>query len=152
MSALSHAELKVAVRTCEGKAIHGIHRKVSTYLHVSTRIFLSHEWARIYTNALRSVVVSRKVAKYRKVSATKICPYVLLYNKVINSWNTCIWKIVIFALVLGAPIQYFCLKILCPSVYCFPLTSSDSDFQFCVSINLRAPLRLCVRDVPCRYV
>ena len=41
-----HTELKVAVRTCEGKAIHGIHRKVSTYLRVSTRIFLSHEWAR----------------------------------------------------------------------------------------------------------
>ena len=34
-----HTELKVAVRTCEGKAIHGIHRKVSTYLRVSTRIF-----------------------------------------------------------------------------------------------------------------
>ena len=50
---------------------------VSTYIHVSSRIFLSHEWALIYTNALRSVVVSRKVAKYRKVSATKICPYVL---------------------------------------------------------------------------
>jgi hypothetical protein len=65
-----HTELKVAVRTCEGKAIHEIHRKVSAYLHVS---------------ALRSVVVSRKVAKYRKVSATKICPYVLLYNKLINS-------------------------------------------------------------------
>ena len=48
-----HTELKVAVRTCEGKAIHGIHRKVFTYL--------------------------------RKVSATKICPYVLLYNKFINS-------------------------------------------------------------------
>ena len=79
-----HTELKVAVRTCEGKAIHGIHRKVFTYLHVSARIFLSHEWALIYTNALRSVVVSRKVAKYRKVSATKICPYVLLYNKFIN--------------------------------------------------------------------
>ena len=34
-----HTELKVAVRTCEGKAMHGIHRKVSTYLRVSTRIF-----------------------------------------------------------------------------------------------------------------
>ena len=28
--------------------IHGKHRKVSTYWRVSTRIFLSHEWARIY--------------------------------------------------------------------------------------------------------
>ena len=42
----SHTELKVAVRTCEGKAIHGKHRKVSTYLRVSTGSFLSHEWAR----------------------------------------------------------------------------------------------------------
>ena len=37
-----HTELKVAVRTCEGKAIHGIHRKVSTYLQVSARMFFSH--------------------------------------------------------------------------------------------------------------
>ena len=97
-----HTELKVAVRTCEGKAIHGIHRKVSTYLQVSARMFFSHEWTLIYTNAERSVVVSRKVAKYRKVSATKICPYVLLYNKLINSWNTDVWRIVIFTLILGA--------------------------------------------------
>ena len=27
-----HTELKVAVRTCEGKAMHRKHRKVSTYL------------------------------------------------------------------------------------------------------------------------
>ena len=48
------------------------------------------------------------------------------------------------------------------SVDCFPLTSSDSDFQFCVKIIARRhrrttqtlceTLRLCVRDVPCRYV
>ena len=87
-----HTELKVAVRTCEGKAIHGIHRKVSTYLQVSARIFLSHEWALIYTNALRSVVVSRKVAKYRKVSATKICPYVLLSKNSVSFRVLCAHK------------------------------------------------------------
>ena len=58
---------------------------VSTYWRVSSCMFFSHEWKLIYTNDLRSVVISRKVAKYRKISATKICPYVLLYNKLINS-------------------------------------------------------------------
>ena len=41
-----HTELKVAVRTCEGKAIH---RNTQKSLHVFARIysyFLSHEWAR----------------------------------------------------------------------------------------------------------
>ena len=37
--------------------------------------------------------------------------YFLLYNKLINSWNTNVWRIVIFTLILGTPIQYFCLKI-----------------------------------------
>ena len=61
-------------------------------LHVYTRtfsyFFLSHECARIFTNAMRSVVVSRKVAKYRKVSATKICPYVLMSK---NSVSFCVF-------------------------------------------------------------
>ena len=48
-----HTELKVAVRTCEGKAMHG---KTSTDWRVSTRIFLSHEWALIYTNAMRGCI------------------------------------------------------------------------------------------------
>ena len=45
---LFHTELKVAVRTCEGKAIHGIHGILSTYWHVSSRNFWTtngHEFA-----------------------------------------------------------------------------------------------------------
>ena len=35
-----HTELKVAVRTCEGKAIHGISQ--NNRLHVFTRIYTEH--------------------------------------------------------------------------------------------------------------
>ena len=36
------------------------HRTLSTYSHVSSRFFLSHECTRIYTNAVRSGIVSRR--------------------------------------------------------------------------------------------
>ena len=56
--------------------------------------------------------------KYRRLKNCYFCSHfgsansILLYNKPINGWNTGVWKIVIFALVLGAPIQYFCQKLI----------------------------------------
>jgi hypothetical protein len=61
--------------------------RICAYLLV---FFLNHEWARIFTNAVRSVVFSRKVAKYRKVSATKICPYVLLSKNSVSFRVFCV--------------------------------------------------------------
>ena len=49
----------------------------------------------------------------------KIWSYGLLYNKLINSWNTDVWKNVIFTLILGTPIQYFCLKNCKQNSVCF---------------------------------
>ena len=63
------------------------------------------KWAREFLRFLRSSAWTKNRHE------PKICPYVLLYNKLVNSWNTGIWGIVIFTLILGAPIQYFCLKL-----------------------------------------
>ena len=66
---------------------------------------------RVPQKMLLILTQSRKVsqsfcARLRRLREKK---YVFLYNKLINSWNTDIWKIVIFTLILEAPIQYFCL-------------------------------------------
>ena len=67
---------------------HGIHRKVSTYLHISARMFLSHEWTRIYTNAMRNVMVSRRRRRHPQKHAEQ--------NSVFFCEFLCIpaWKIV----------------------------------------------------------
>ncbi len=79
-----HAELKVAVRTCEGKAIHGIHRKVSTYLHVSVRIFFE---PRMGTNLHKCLAECSCLTQSRKVSQS-VCVVLRSLREVVSHRNT----------------------------------------------------------------
>jgi len=153
---------------------HGKHRKVSTYLHVSTRkkshakaqrarsvmSFCSYvknrctQISQKYTEfcsacfceglrRLRETITLRTAfVKIRAIRGSKntsryasqFCVFrVKLLHADVAEQRRRFAKLCAFAweerYVLLSSVKH---KILCHSVHCFPLTSSDSDFQFCV--------------------